>query len=193
MSDTFAFRALPVPLRRRVNVRVVKAVVAGCLVVATVGAFARWTIRSEQESLATAARHAVVPDVDAGQGAISTVDGLLTSGVVAISTADLQAQDVARHTLSRAQHLFSVPGSLTEAGPGQLARHSKGVTFTDGPSIAPSIASVAGTNAAWGAAVMSESGLCFAVRLDADGAVRYGTLSSACTGAAALQVTGVRW
>jgi hypothetical protein len=53
--------------------------------------------------------------------------------------------------------------------------------------------SVTGTSAAWGVAVMSENGLCFGVRVDVQGVVRYGTLSSSCTGAAALHVAGASW
>jgi hypothetical protein len=194
MSDTFAFRSLPVPLRRRVDRRVVKAAVACCLVVAAIGVFARWTIRSEHASLAASAHHEAASNIGTVQGSdvgVSVV-GLPTSGIVTIPAADLAAQDVVRDTLSRTQRMVGLR-ALTEAGPGQLARDSEGVTYTDGPSMAPSIVSVAATNAAWGAAAMSESGLCFAVRLDAAGAARFGTLSSACTGAGALQVTGSSW
>jgi len=194
MSDTFAFRTIPTPLYRRLNLRVLKRVLILGLVLATVGGFARWTIRSEQASFADVARHTSVTDPTAQDA--NTDPSFLelpASGVVAISTADLAVQDVARHTLARAQHLLVAHGSLTDAGPGQLAPTGKGLTFTDGPSIGPSIVSVSGTTAAWGAAVMSETGLCFAVRLDAHGAARFGTLTSACTGAAALQVTGLTW
>ena len=193
MSDTFAFRTIPTPLYRRLNLRVLKRVLILGLVLATVGGFARWTIRSEQASFADVARHTSVGGATAQDSNTnpSFLD-LPASGVAAISTADLAVQNVARHTMSRAQHLLVARGSLTDAGPSQLSP-AKGLTFTDGPSIGPSIVSVSGTTAAWGAAVMSESGLCFAVRLDAHGAARFGTLTSACTGAAALQVTGLTW
>jgi hypothetical protein len=189
MSDAFAFRSLPVPLRSRVNVRVVKAIVVVFALVAAVSAFARWTIRSEQQSLAAAAHHLIAPSTGVGSGSADL--GLPASGIVAMSVADTQAQAVLSHTLMTAQRLVTHGGSPTAAGPGQLARGSKGVIFTDGPSIAPTILSVASTPATWGAAVMSESGTCFAVRLDAHGAARDGILTSGCTGANALQVTAV--
>jgi hypothetical protein len=195
MSDTFAFRALPIPLYRRLNLRVLKAILVLSLVVATVGAFARWTIRSEQASFVDVARHESVSEADAAtaqDGDRSFLD-LPASGVEPIATVDVAVQEVARRTLARAQRLLAARGSLIAAGPGRLAPTSKHLTFTDGPSIGPSIVSLSGTDAAWGAAVMSESGLCFAVSLDAAGIARYGTLASSCTGAAALQVTGLNW
>jgi hypothetical protein len=195
MSDTFAFASLPVPLRRRVNVRGLKIAVVLCVLVAAVGSFARWTIRSEQASFLAAAHHTAAPSIGLDQGVDPASSDLSrpASGVVAVSAADAQAQGVARTTVSRAQHLLRAGGSPAGAGPAQLARGSNGITFTDGPSIGPNIVSVTGTSTAWGAAVMSEDGMCFGVRLDVHGAARYGTLPSACSGAAALHVTGASW
>ena len=195
MSDTFAFASLPVPLRRRVNVRALKTALALCVVVAAVGSFAHWTIQSERASLIAADHHASAPIIgfDEGSAATSQDLGETASGVVAVAAADARAQSVARDTTTRARRLQHAGASPAEAGPGQLARGSRGLTFTDGPSIAPSIVSVAATATAWGAAVMSQSGACFAVRLDLHGVSRYGTLSSGCTGAAALRVSGVSW
>jgi hypothetical protein len=190
MSDTFAFRSLPVPLRSRVNVRVVKAIVVVFVLVAAVTAFARWTIRSEQESLAAAAHHLTAASTGIGSGPADL--GLPASGIVAMSSADTQAQAVLGHTLMAAERLIRHGAVPTAVGPGQLGRASKGEIFTDGPSIAPTIVSVASTPTAWGAAVMSASGTCFAVRLDARDAARYGTLTSGCSGADALQVAGRR-
>jgi hypothetical protein len=193
MSDTFAFRAIPVPLYRRVNVRALKTALAGCVLVVAVASFARWTIRSERESFAAAARHEAATEVRPAVGSGAGPSLVSTAGVTSISAIDRAAQDAVRHTIARAERLFKVTGTLVEAGPGRLAQGSKRTTFTDGPSIGPSIVSVVATNTAWGAAVMSESGSCFAVRLDAEAAPRFGTLSSSCTGAAALLVTGTSW
>ena len=195
MSDTFAFASLPIPLRRRVNARTLKTAVILCVVVAAVGSFARWTIRSEQASLIASAHHAAAPNIvlDQGSAPASSVLGAPASGIVAVSAADLAAQAVVRDTMSRARRLLHGGAPATVAGPGQLAHGAHGLTFTDGPSIAPSIVSVAGTTAGWGAAVMSRAGTCFAVSLDVHGLARFGTLSSGCTGAAALGVTGASW
>ncbi len=194
MSDTFAFRSLPVPLRRRVNVRALKTVVALCVVAAAVGSFARWTIRSEQASFIQADRHAAAPNVGLDQGLTSASSdlGAPASGLV-VSAADAQTQTVLLDTLTRARGLMLGGGSPALAGPGQLAHGSKGIIYADGPSFAPTIVSVGATHAAWGAAAMSEGGLCFALRLDARGTPNYGTISAGCTGANALQVTGASW
>ena len=69
------------------------------------------------------------------------------------------------------------------------------VTFTDGPSQAPSIVSIATTGDAWAAAVLSDVGTCWQMRVNAGGRVRYGNASEdvACTGAAALDVADSSW
>jgi hypothetical protein len=190
MSDTFAFRSLPVPLRSRVNVRAVKTVVALCLVVAAVGSFSRWIIRSERASFVAAAEHTALDR----QPASRTPDlSLPASGVVAIPATDVQVQAVASATVGRALKLLRSGGSPADAGPARLAEGSHGVIYTDGASIGPRIVSVATTHTAWGAAVMSESGRCFAVRFDVHGLTAYGTLSSGCTGLNALRVAGASW
>lgn len=195
MSDTFAFRSLPVPMRRRVNMRVIKTVIVVSMVVAAVGAFSRWIMRSEQASFVAAAHHAAAPALGVDQRPAPTTPdlGLPASGVVPISTADVQVQTIVRTTLGRAEHLLRSLGSPSDAGPGRLARGSRGIIYTDGPSIGPTIVSVATTRTAWGAAVMSATGRCFAVRLDVHGLTTYGTPASSCTGTNALHVAGTSW
>ena len=194
MSDTFAFRAVPVPLHRRINIRVAKTASIGLLLVAVLGAFTRWTVSSERESFARGASHvpaaqpaAQIPYTDdtVGDGSVADVGG--------IPAADGAAQDALRQTMSRARALSGQALDLTSAGPGQLAGSVKGLTFTDGPSLSATIISVAATGTGWAAAAMSDSGLCFAMRLGADGAVRFGTIPLACTGTEALTVSGASW
>jgi hypothetical protein len=194
VSDTFAFRAVPVPLRRRINLRVVKTILIGLVVVLGVGAFAGWAIDSERESFAREASHARSSQAIVRISyADASASGSSVTGVDGISAADKAAQDVIRQTMSRARALAGRPLDLSTAGPGQLSAHEKGVVFTDGPSLSPQIVSVAAAQSGWAAAAMSDSGLCFAVRLDGNGAVRFGTVPLACTGTAALKVSGVSW
>ena len=191
MSDTFAFRSVPVPLHRRIRLRTVKAALIGLVVVLAAGSFARWTIDSERASFARAASraHTFAPIVQISY-ADSAASGSVT-GTGAISAADAAAQDVLRRTMTRARALAGHPPNLQDAGVGRLS--IKGVVFTDGPSLSPRIVSVAATRHGWAAAAMSDSGLCFGVRLDGDGTLRFGTLPTVCTGTDALGVSSFSW
>jgi hypothetical protein len=193
VSDTFAFRSVPVPLHRRVSPRMMKAALLGLVVVFAVGAFARWTIDSERASFARDAGHSqgFAPIVQISYADSGT--GASVSGVDGISTADAAAQDVLRRTTTRARVAAGHPLDLAQAGPGELSGRIKGVVFTDGPSLSPRIVSVAATPEGWAAAAMSDSGLCFGVRLDGDGTQRFGTVLTSCTGAQAMGVAGTSW
>ena len=190
MSDTFAFRAVPVPLRRRVRPRVVKAVAA--VVVVSIGMTwcARVVIRSERASVARAERP------EASANFVDTISGTSlepAAAAVAVSGDDRDAQRAARDALSAARKIAAGPTAFVEAGPRQLANATRGLTFTDGPSPVPSVVSVAATGSAWAAAVMSNGGRCFYIRVGTGAGVTFGSSVLDCTGVAALEATGRAW
>jgi hypothetical protein len=191
MSDTFAFRTVPIPLRRRVSPRAVKAVAATLVVCFAVSWFARWVSASERASLAAAAQHATSGNlVDTLQGAPRPE---LAGGNVPATADDLLAQRVARQSLAAARRIAAGPTSFVEAGPAQLAKALPAYTFADGPSEVPQVVSVAMTGDAWAAAVRSAGGRCFHVRAATSGRIDYGTSFTDCTGVAALSATGTTW
>ena len=188
MDDTFAFRSTGRPLRRRVDPVAMKAALAAFVVVLAVGLFARWVIASERASEVhkpTAER----VGVQVLQG-VETVAAQTPAGPLA---EDVAAQKIAGRTLWAAQKAFGHGGSFADAGPGQLTQLVPGITFTDGPSQAPSIVSVASTGDAWAAAVLSDVGTCWQLRVNAGGRVTYGRGADVCTGAAALAVSDPSW
>jgi uncharacterized membrane protein len=83
-------------------------------------------------------------------------------------------------------------GTLDGAGPLQLSSIQANLIFVDGPSAVSQVVSVAGSSSLWGAAVMSESGTCFYVRLTDHRRVSYGT-GRTCTGQAALDASERAW
>ena len=190
MDDTFAFRSTGRPLRRRVDPVALKAALAAFVVVLAVGLFARWVIASERASEQRKPTAEAV-GVQVLQG-VETVAAQTPSGPL---PEDVAAQKVASRALWAAQKAFGHGGSFADAGPGQLKPTIPGVTFTDGPSQAPSIVSIATTGDAWAAAVMSDVGTCWQLRVNAGGRVTYGNTSSAdpCTGAAALDAADRSW
>ena len=149
-----------------------------------VGAFARWAIGSERESFARAnARRRPVgadrqisyADASAG-GELGDRRGRDLGGGQGRPGRD-PADDVPRPGPGRPAL------DLRTAGPGQLSGRVKGVVFTDGPSPSPQIVERGRhPRRAGPPPSMSDSGLCFSVRLDGNGAVRFGTLRLACTG-----------
>lgn len=191
MNDTFAFRSVPVPLRRRVSHRAVKAAAVALALVFGLSCFVRWVSDSERASVAAAARH------EAGGQIVGTLHGEAppeaTGNLVPASTEDRAAQATARRALLAARRIAAGPASFVEAGPAQLARRLPGLTFTDGPSPAPEIVSVAATGDAWAAAVQSSGGRCFSLRVDDAGHVRYGSSLIDCTGVAALRASAPSW
>ena len=190
MDDTFAFRSTGRPLRRRVDPVALKAALAAFVVVLAVGLFARWVIASERASeLEKPASEPVGVQVLEG---VETVAAQSPAGPL---RDDVVAQRAAERALRAAQKAFAKGGSFADAGPGQLTQLVPDVTFTDGPSQAPSIVSIATTGDAWAAAVLSDVGTCWQMRVNAGGRVSYGNASEAdaCTGAAALDVADSSW
>jgi hypothetical protein len=190
MDDTFAFRSTGRPLRRRVDPVALKAALAAFVVVLAVGLFARWVIASERASeLDKPASEPVGVQVLQG---VETVAAQSPAGPL---REDVVAQRVAERALRAAQKAFAKGGSFADAGPGQLTQRVRDVTFTDGPSQAPSIVSIATTGDAWAAAVLSDVGTCWQVRVSAGGKVTYGRAQGAegCTGSGALGADERPW
>ena len=190
MSDTFAFRGVPIPLRRRVSPRTVKVVAVVLVVGFAVGWFGRWVAASERASFLAAPRPVTGNLVDTLQGAPAAVP---VGGGVAATPEDRLAQSAAREALAAARRIAHGRTALADIGPAQLAKAVPAVTFADGPSAAPQVVSVATAGRAWAAAVMSASGRCFYVRLDAGGRIAFGSSVRDCTGAAALRAAGTAW
>ena len=94
--------------------------------------------------------------------------------------------------MAAARVFLRADGALDGAGPLQLSSIRSDLIFVDGPSAVSEVVSVAGSASVWGAAVMSESGTCFYVRLTDHRRVRYGT-GDTCTGQAALGASDPAW
>ena len=115
-----------------------------------------------------------------------------------VSSADAArdaAAKVALASVLQTARLAFVDGgeSYANAGPGQLSALDPSYTYTDGPSTAPTVVSVATTPGTWSAAVMSSSGTCFWVHDDpAKGGTFYGS-GATCTGQAAAGASGGSW
>jgi hypothetical protein len=177
VDDAFSFRAT-VPLRRRLDARVVRAAVAATVVLIAVATFARWVIASERRSLeravgsAVAARVATVPPANA----TPLPDPRATAA---------DAREALALALDAARAAFALDGTFLAADPARLADLQPGYHFVDGPSTTPSVVSVASTDAAWGGAVLAPGGTCLWARTTADGRVT-GAEGAECTGAAAL-------
>ncbi len=186
MSDTFEFRMVPTPLRRRVRPRTVVVVLVVLVVGSAVGWFGRWVNASERASFLAAPAPPETNFVD-------TLDGVAApeaAGNTVAAPEDRLARSTARRAVTAARRIAHGPTSFVEAGPAQLAKRMRSVTFSDGPSAAPQVVSVAATGDAWAAAVMSTSGRCFYLRLDAGGRLDRGSSVTDCTGAAALGASG---
>jgi hypothetical protein len=190
MSDTFAFRRVPIPLRRRVSPRAVKVVAVVLVVGFAMSWFGRWVAASERASLQSAPRPVTSNFVDTLSGAPEAV---AAGDTVAVAPDDRLARSAAREALAAARQIAHGKVSFVEAGPAQLAKAVPAVTFADGPSAAPQVVSVAAIGTAWAAAVMSTSGRCFYLRVDDRGRVGYGSAVTDCTGVAALSATDAAW
>jgi hypothetical protein len=173
MDDSFAYRTT-LPPAPRFTPSVVKAAVAGVLVVLAVVLFARWVVASERESFARGV-HAVMPSMRVGQ-IEGTSDG---------SATDADAEEATRIALTAAQVAVADEGSFLAADPARLSALQPGYTFVDGPSSMPAIVSVAADRHAWAAAALGPSGTCYWIRATTNGTIATGT-SSGCTGTAAL-------
>jgi hypothetical protein len=187
MDEGFSFRAAPVPLRRRIDLRVVKAVAVGAVVLCAVIAFSRWVIDSERRSEAIADAHlSDQPVVGMIQGA--TVEDGLDAVLPAM---DVPARADAASALEAARNAMRGKRTVDDAGPGQLSEIERSLTFTDGPSPAPGIVSVAVSGGRWAAAVKGASGVCYWVSL-APGGASFGS-GELCTGLAALSASDASW
>ncbi|HEV8563787.1 MAG TPA: hypothetical protein VGR41_02620 [Actinomycetota bacterium] len=105
---------------------------------------------------------------------------------------DVVPQNNLRNALVAAQTAFVENSSYTDAGPAELAAIEPSLQYTDGPSTAPSIISVAATPDQWSAAAMAESGTCFWISVSPSTDPTYGT-GAPCTGVAAASAADVSW
>jgi hypothetical protein len=107
---------------------------------------------------------------------------------------DVAAESALRATLSTAKLAFVDGGeSYLSAGPGQLSALDPSLTYTDGPSMDPSVVSLAATKTTWSAAVMSASGDCLWIHDDVTTAATTYGRGTPCTGAAAAAARGASW
>ena len=141
--------------------------------------------------LAAAAAVAFVVLRGAGEAGKEVADAA-TDTVAQIDTAyDSAAQGTLGRAVVAAQSLHAENGSF----PGDLetlAAYDPGLRFTPGPSKDPSTVSYAVSGSEFGAAVLSESGTCWWVRIDAAGVTSYGR-GTECTGTAAMAASAPSW
>lgn len=185
MDDTFQFRADRMP-RRQVDPLAIRAAVIAGLLVAAVGVFAKVAIDSERRSFEVEAAPEVV---------VSTIEGAGASDALSVApdpALEAVARTSAQDALAAARAVLRADGALDGAGPLQLSAIRTDLIFVDGPSAVSEVVSVAGSASVWGAAVMSESGTCFYVRLTDHRRVSYGT-GDTCTGQAALGASERAW
>ena len=105
---------------------------------------------------------------------------------------DVVPQNNLRGALTAAQTAFVENNNYSDAGPAQLSAIEPSFQYTDGPSTAPSIISVAVTPDQWSAAAMAESGTCFWISISPSTGTAYGT-GTPCTGAAAAGAGDASW
>ena len=115
------------------------------------------------------------------------------SGAVAqIDTAyDAAAQGTVGRAVVVAQSLHAEHGSFT-TDIATLSAYDPSLRFTSGPSNNPSTVSYAVSGSQLGAAVRSESGTCWWVRIDPSGVTTYGS-GTPCTGSAAMAASDAAW
>jgi hypothetical protein len=179
MDDAFAFRTTT-PLRRRIDPRIVRAAVAGTVVLFGIALFARWVIASERESFAR-----IQGRVQPASLGVQRIPG---GPAPDTADADADAQESLRLALAAAR-IASPPGEgFLSAGPAELAALRPGYMFVDGPSTIARVVSVASTADAWAAAVRAPSGTCYWIRVGVGEPPTTGTVET-CTGAAALRAS----
>jgi hypothetical protein len=107
---------------------------------------------------------------------------------------DVVVESSLQSTLQTAKLAYVDGGEdFTSAGSGQLSALEPSLTYTDGPSMNPSVVSLATTTTTWSAAMLSESGTCLWIHDDATtGATTFGR-GTPCTGAAASAARGTSW
>ena len=109
----------------------------------------------------------------------------------ALPVVDAPARADARTALATAREAARGRSTFADAGPGQLSALERSLIFTDGPSPAPGIVSVAASGGRWAGAVMGTSGTCYWVRLGHTGTT-FGS-GELCTGFAALSADDAAW
>jgi hypothetical protein len=189
MDDTFSFSAPAVPLRRRTDPRAIKLALVGLVLLSGLVVFARWVIQSEHRSEAQAA--SIEADDASAIGLIGGQSPVANAVSNDPSILDVPARSDARTALAAAREAARGRATLADAGPGELSSVDRSLVFTDGPSPAPGIVSVATDGERWSAAVMGESGTCYWLRLGPEG-LTYGT-GSVCTGVAAMASDDDSW
>ena len=107
-------------------------------------------------------------------------------------TQDIVPQNNLRGALVAAQTAFVENNSYADAGPAQLLAIEPSFQYTDGPSTAPSIISVAVSPDQWSAAAMAESGTCFWISVSPSTGTAYGK-GTPCTGASAAGAAEASW
>ena len=159
MDDAFAFVA-PVMPRRKVDPFAMKVAAVSMIFVALVGAFGAFVVGHERAADARAEA-----TVQAGSTAPVTVEDR--------AALDVQARDALQAAVGFATDAYARTSSYAGAGVPQLTIAAPELLFVDGPSEGPGIVSVVATDAAWAAAVMSDSG-CRWIALSA-GVMRQGS------------------
>jgi hypothetical protein len=104
---------------------------------------------------------------------------------------DAAAQGTLGRAVVVAQSLNAEQGGFTADLP-TLTGYEPGLHFTSGPSGDATSVSYAARPDAFGAAVMSTSGTCWWVSIDADGVISYGS-GTPCTGQAAMAASAPSW
>jgi hypothetical protein len=189
MDDTFSYRAAPLPLRRRIDPRRIKLAVVALLMLSAFVAFSGWVIGSERRSEALATGLAAdAPLVGHFEGA----DADAEANAPGLPIVDAPARADARTALATAREAVRGRATFADAGPGQLSAIERSLVFTDGPSPAPGIVSIASSGGRWAGAVMGTSGMCYWIRLGHTGTT-FGSSGTPCTGLAALSATESAW
>jgi hypothetical protein len=172
MDDSFAFRTT-IPLRRRVDRRLVHAGIWLAIVLTVIGWFSGWVVASERRSFATRSVPRAEPTAIAAPPAVdpnATIE---------------DARDALRVALVAARAAYTQRRSFLDADPAGLSALQPGYTFVDGPSTTTRIVSVASDPEAWAAAVLAPDGTCLWIRVSGWGAPTR-AVGEECTGAAAL-------
>lgn len=104
---------------------------------------------------------------------------------------DAAAQGTVGRAVVVAQTLYAEQGTFTADLP-TLSAFDPGLRFTSGPSTSPETVSYAVSGTEFAAAVRSESGACWWVRIDASRRISYGS-GATCTGTAALAASSPSW
>ena len=104
---------------------------------------------------------------------------------------DAAAQATIGHAVVVAQTLYAERGSFT-TDLATLSAYDPSVRFTSGPSNRPATVSYAVSGSEFGAAVRSESGTCWWVKIAASSVTSYGS-GTPCTGSAAMASSAPSW